>query len=151
MPADIKKLIMSVLDQGYLMTLATSDENGVWASDVIFVHDGTLGIYWLSETGTRHSKAIMRNPRVAGTITLSNSKGEENKGIQFEGNAEKIEDDVLEIAVKHRAKRGKQAPSRVGEILGEGESWYRITPTKIELIYEPLYGFKKQVLELKDM
>ncbi|MBI4086016.1 MAG: pyridoxamine 5'-phosphate oxidase family protein [Candidatus Liptonbacteria bacterium] len=148
MAEDIKNLVVSILEKGYLMTLATSDENGVWASDVIFVHDGALGIYWLSETDTRHSKAIARNPRVAGTITTSNNKDEKNVGIQFEGNAEKIEGDILEIAVKHRAKRGKQAPSRIGEILDEGESWYRITPAKIELIYESLFGFDKRVLEV---
>ena len=66
----------------------------------------------------------------------------------MEGKAQKIEGDILEIATKHRLKRGKPVPKREGEILDEGESWYKLTPAKIELIYEPILGFEKKKLEL---
>lgn len=143
-----KDLIKEVLEKGYLISLGTEDENGIWVSDVIYVHTEKLELYWLSETKSRHSTAILNNPQVAATITLSNNPGEKNIGLQIEGKAEKIEGDILEIAIKHRLKRKKEAPKKEGEILGKGESWYKLTPTKIELIYEPIFGFEKKKLEL---
>src|SRR3989344_9137677 len=140
---DLKKIVGEILDQGYLMSLGTLDESGPWVSDVIFVNDG-LDIYWLSLENTRHSKAILKNPKVAATITISNNAGEKNIGLQIEGIAEKIEGDVFEIAKKHRLKRNKPVPEKEGEILDPGESWYKLSPTKIEIINEPLWGFEKK-------
>lgn len=144
---EVEKLIKDILERGYLMSLATVDKSGPWVADVIFVPMG-FNLYWLSEEKTRHSQAILKNPKVAVTITLSNKQGEDNIGLQIEGNAEKIDGDILEIATKHRLKRKKPAPKTLGEILGPGESWYKLTPKKIELIYEPKWGFKKKVLNL---
>lgn len=143
---DLRKIVDEVLEKGYLMSLATVDENGPWVSDVIFVNEN-LNIYWLSSENTRHSKAILKNSKTAATITLSNGQGEKNIGLQIEGNTEKIEGDVFEMAKKHRVKRNKPLPVKEGEILDPGESWYRLTPKKIEIIYEPLWGFEKKNLE----
>lgn len=41
----IKNLIKEVLDQGYLMSLATVDDGGVWVSDVIYIYDDNFNIY----------------------------------------------------------------------------------------------------------
>ncbi|MDO8504147.1 MAG: pyridoxamine 5'-phosphate oxidase family protein [bacterium] len=144
---EVKDLVQMILEKGYLMSLATVDEGGPWVSDIIYVADG-FTLYWLSHVNTRHSQAIFKNPKVAASITLTTSPSEDDIGLQLEGKAEKIEGDILEIAKKHRLKRGKPAPTREGEILDPEESWYKFTPTKIELIYEPKWGFKKQVLEL---
>lgn len=145
---NVQELINEVLEKGYLLSLATVDDGGVWVSDVIYVHDDQMNIYWLSQTNARHSKAISKNDRVAGTITVSNKPGEKNIGLQLKGVAEKIDGDILEIAVKHRQKRWKLAPTKPGEILDQGESWYRLRPKMIELIYEPLFGFDKPKIEL---
>lgn len=142
---DIKKLVNEVLDKGYLMSLATADGEVPWVSDVIYVHDGKLNIYWLSEVDTRHSKSILKNSKTAATITLS-GKAEPNIGIQIEGDTQKVEGDVFEMAVQHRLKRNKPAPEKEGEILGPTESWYVLKPKKIQLIYEPLFGFSKKDL-----
>lgn len=131
------------------MSLVTFDDGGVWVSDVIYVHDNDFNIYWISDVDTRHSKAIHQNPRVAGTVTFSNNPREENIGLQFEGTAQKLEGDLIEMAKIHRTKRGKPTPTEEGKILDEGESWYRLKPKRIELIYEPLWGFDKKIMELK--
>lgn len=145
----IEKLVFQVFERGFLMSLATVDEGGPWVSDVIYVHDDKLNLYWLSETNTRHSKAIKKNPKVAATITIWQKQGDGNIGLQIEGRARKIEGDIFEMAIKHRLKRRKKAPKTEGEILGSNESWYCLKPAKVELIYEPLYGFNKKKLELK--
>lgn len=130
------------------MSLATVDEGGPWVADVIYVFDDNFNLYWLSDTGTRHSKALVNNLKVAATITLSNKQGEDNIGLQLEGHAQKVEGDIFEMAVKHRLKRQKKPPTRHEKFLDEGESWYLLKPSKIELIYEPKWGFDKKVLEL---
>lgn len=144
---DLKKIVGEILDQGYLMSLGTIDESGPWVSDVIFVNDD-VNIYWISTENTRHSGAILRNTKVAASITISNKGGEKNIGLQIEGVAEKIEGDVFEMAKKHRTKRNKPIPEKEGEMLDPGESWYKLSPTKIEIINEPLWGFSKKTLEL---
>ncbi len=145
--ADIKDLVLTeVLARGYLMSLATVDSGGVWVSDVVYVHDDQLNIYWMSHPKTRHSQAITENAGIAGTITISNP-GEDNAGIQFAGIAQKLEESRYDLVVKHFAKRNKPAPPETDDVL-QGRSWYVLKPNKIELIYEKLFGFKKQELPL---
>ena len=143
---NIRELIKEVLGKGYLMSLGTIDDGGVWVCDVIFIFDDQLNIFWMSDPNTRHSKAILLNKKVAGTITV-NLPGEYNLGIQFEGRAEKIEGARFDLAKKHYAKRRKSEPKEVDDVL-DGDSWYRLIPAKIELIHEKLFGFNKQKFQL---
>ncbi len=144
---DLEKLAKSILEQGYLMSLATVDGGGVWVSDVVFVSDG-LNLYWLSKLDTRHSKAILENPQVAATVTISN-EGESNVGLQIAGLAEKMDIEDLGVATKHAVRRKKNPPSEGEKLVKEGESWYKLTPAKVEIIYEPKWGYTKKVLEFK--
>ncbi|MFY9493054.1 MAG: pyridoxamine 5'-phosphate oxidase family protein [Minisyncoccia bacterium] len=146
METDTKQLIEEVLNQGYLMSLATTDNSGVWVCDVIYIHDDDLCIYWMSDPDVRHSQAIIANKKVAGTITVS-GPGENNLGIQFGGIAEKIEGARHDLALKHYAKRKKPAPKESEDVLG-GDSWYMLKPEKIELICEKLFGFNKKKIDL---
>ncbi len=141
---ELKSLIKQVLEKGYLMSLATIDDGGVWVADVIYIFDDQLNIYWMSDPDVRHSKALLKNSNVAGTITVSD-QGEKNLGIQFEGMAEKLEGPRFDLAVKHYSKRKKPAPKEADDVL-QGDSWYCLKPRKIELINEELFGFKKQKL-----
>ncbi len=142
---DIKLLIKEVLEKGYLMSLGTVDDGGVWVADVIYVFDDSFNLYWMSDPDARHSRALKYNQKIAGTITVSN-KGENNLGIQFEGIAQKIDGARFDLAKKHYAKRNKPEPQEVDDVL-QGDSWYVVKPRKIQLIYEKLFGFNKQTLE----
>ncbi|MEX1111948.1 MAG: pyridoxamine 5'-phosphate oxidase family protein [Candidatus Andersenbacteria bacterium] len=143
---NVKQIVHDVLGNGYLMSLATVDGSGPWVADVIYIHDDNLSIYWMSDPDARHSQALLQNNQVAGTITIS-GQGEDNLGIQFEGVAEKIDGDRYDLVTKHYKKRKKPNPERDEDVLN-GDSWYVVRPSKIELICERLYGFKKQKLEL---
>lgn len=143
MSEDLKKLAETILSQGYLMSLGTQDENGVWVSDVIYLTDEQCNLFWLSDPDVRHSQAIQKNPQVAGTITISNKQGEENIGLQFTGRAKQLPGTNLELAIKHRQKRNKLVPTRDGEV-EDGDAWYKLTPTKIQIINEPLWGYEKK-------
>lgn len=143
-----RELVDEILGQGYLMSLGTTDETGPWVSDVIYVYDDKLNLYWLSEIKTRHSQAIKHNRKAAATITLSNKRGEPNVGLQIEGRVEKMDGEQYDLTVKHWTKRKKIPPSREEKVVDEEECWWKLTPTKVEIIYEPLWGFKKGALEL---
>lgn len=128
------------------MSLGTTDDTGVWVADVIYIHDDELNIYWMSDPSTRHLQAVLKNNKVAGTITVS-GQGEHNLGIQFEGEAQKIEGARYDLAKKHCAKRQKPEPKESDDVLG-GDSWYVLRPKHMELIHEKLFGFEKQKIEL---
>jgi uncharacterized protein YhbP (UPF0306 family) len=142
----IKELIKEVLERGYLMSLATVDDGGVWVADVIYVYDEELNIYWMSDPDVRHSRAILKNPKAAGTITVS-SRGDDNMGLQFEGTVEKIEGPRYDLVLKHFDKRHKPTPDEREDVL-QGDFWYVLRPSKIELIYEKEFGFEKQEIKL---
>lgn len=140
---DLKKRTLEVLAKAHLMSLATQDDAGLWVADVIFVYDDDFTLYWMSDPTVRHSQAILKNPKVAGTITASNTKNESNLGIQFEGHAQKIDGARYDLAAKHLSKRGHPVPAETDDIL-DGDSWYSLTPSKIRLIDEANFGFAAQ-------
>ncbi len=144
---NLKERILHILENTHLMSLATQDEGGLWVSDVIFIFDEDLNIYWMSKPEVRHSKAILAHAQVAGTITHTTKSKELNLGIQFAGTAQKIDGPRYDLALKHFKKRNKPEPKEEDDALG-GRSWYMIKPTHIELIDEENFGFEKQKLDL---
>ena len=148
--SDIRPLIQEVLEKGYLMTLATHDESGVWACDVIYIFDDDFKLYWISDPKARHSKAIEENPAVAGTITVS-GQGDDNLGIQFSGTVQRLKGPNLRLMLQHFKKRKKVVlPKSVKDAITflEGDMWYECRLTHIELIYEKLFGFEKRKIHL---
>jgi uncharacterized protein YhbP (UPF0306 family) len=149
MVIDIKKRVFEVLKNGYLLSLGTHDEGGVWVADVIYIYDDKLNLYWMSHPKFRHSQAINKNSHVAGTITVGNSSKEKDFGLQLEGKAEKLSGKRPDLIYKDMIKKGRKiSKNPIGGILA-GYSWYKLTPTKIELIDEINFKFKKQTLKLK--
>ncbi len=146
MDSEIETLIRDIVDRGHLMSLATVDQAGPWVADVIYVHDADLNLYWLSHTTTRHSQALAIDHRVAATITITTGPKQDNIGLQIEGDAYKMDGDRLDLAGAHLRKRGKSDQVVEGEIIKPDHAWYRLEPRKIELIYEPKFGFEKRSL-----
>ena len=144
---DLRGRIREVLERGHLLSLGTTDDGGVWVSDVIYIFDEDLNIYWMSDPEVRHSQAILKNNQVAGTITVSNQAKEKNFGLQIEGEARKIDEPRFDLATKHMLKRGNPAPSEKDDVL-QGDSWFVVHPNKIELIDEENLGFNKETLKL---
>lgn len=144
---DLKARVLEVLENAHLLTIATTDSIGLWAADVVFVHDDNLAIYWMSHEGTRHSKAIENNPNVAGTITVSTASGQPSFGIQISGEANKVDGPRYDLAVKHLPKRGYPVPKEDDDVL-MGGSWYMLTPTKIQLVDFANFGYEPKNVPL---
>ncbi len=144
----LKELARKVLEDGYLMSLGTLDEGGVWVADVIYVHDERFNLYWVSMPGTRHSRAIEGNSRVACAVTASHETNKE-RALQIEGVVEKVEGPLFECEKKLEAKRGLPVPRAAGEILEKGHVWYVLKPTKVELMHSEPFGYEKKSIPLE--
>jgi len=144
---DLNKIVGEILEKGLLMSLATQDSGGLWASTVNISFDDAFNIYWISSPDVRHSKAIAENSKVAGTITISSGSKEPNLGLQFAGSALKISDVEGNVVKKYFERRGKQMPGSAEDFL-KGRSWYKLKPDFFDIINESLWGYKKQKLEI---
>lgn len=143
---ELKELAKKVLADAHSMSLGTVDEGGVWVSEVVFISDEGFNVYWSSMPSARHSKAIEKNSAVACAITASFETKKE-RALQMAGTVEKVEGTLLEYEKKLQEKRGSGILETVGGIL-YGRAWYKLTPTKVELVHNELFGYKKQHINL---
>ena len=74
------------------MSLATSKGNKPWVSEVHFVYDKDLNLYFRSKLDRRHSIEIASNSNVAGNIVTQHGVEEKPRGVYFEGKAELLTD-----------------------------------------------------------
>lgn len=143
----IKNFAKKVLEDGFVLSLGTQDRDGVWVADLIYVHDQDLNLYWISMPEARHSRALGQNKMVACTITASHYTNQE-RALQVEGVAEKIDGPMFELEKKLETKRGLPVPQKAGEILEKGHVWYKLIPTKIYLIHSVPFGYERQNVEI---
>lgn len=138
----LRQRIAEVFEHGYFMHLGTTDGDGPWVCTLIYIHDDDLKIYWMSDPDARHSRAIAAHANVAAVITVSEPHTP-NFGVQIAGTAAKLCGRRYDLAVRHFVKRGKAPPSKLLDVL-QGDAWYALTPTSIDLIDEENFGFEKQ-------
>ena len=143
---DLRKLIDEILRDSREMVLATSVNSIPWACVLVFGHDKDLNLYWISFENTRHSQEIEKNPNVSATVTKEPTGGGQDKGLQIQGLARKLkEEEILGAAREYFIKRGTpKMPATLEDAnsLAEGRSWYVLKPTKIKVLYGPLFGFE---------
>jgi uncharacterized protein YhbP (UPF0306 family) len=143
---DLKTLAKEVLNDGYLVALGVHDAQGPWVASVIFLADDDMNLFWLSSEGTRHSKTIDADKHIAAMI-VAEWKVDRERALQIEGTAEKVGTVLFEMEKALRAKQGKPLPTKPGETVKEGNSWYKLTPARIELIHNEQFGWdRKRVL-----
>lgn len=142
--AELEHLARDILAQGYLLSLATVDAQGVWVADVIYTYDDELTIYWMSKPNRRHSEAIdSGNNQVAGTITLTTGPGQADAGLQLAGQAQQVDTVPWPSVLEYFRKRQKPAPRPDDDILN-GQVWYMMKPEKIELISTAHFGYERK-------
>jgi uncharacterized protein YhbP (UPF0306 family) len=135
----IKKLIQDYLRQARMLQVATAANNQPWACTVYFACDEKLNLYWISKPSRRHSEEIRNNTKVAGTIVLPHTPGDDVRGIQFQGTAQEVKNKLTAAeAMKYYAKRYGMKEERVNAILSgaDGHTCYKITPTLFVLFDE---------------
>lgn len=90
---DVERVIREYIDKSLHMSLGTSKDNKPWVSEVHFVYDKNLNLYFRSLKTRKHSLEIAENPFVAGNIVKQHKVDEYPHGIYFEGQASLITDE----------------------------------------------------------
>ena len=130
--------VLSYLGNHNVLTLATTGPEGVWAAAVFYVNEG-FTFYFLSAPTTRHSRNIAHHPTVAGAIQEDYKNWPEIKGIQFEGEARRLEGPEQAKAIELYGRKfpivGKldQAPPEIVKAMSK-IAWYTVVPTRLYFI-----------------
>jgi nitroimidazol reductase NimA-like FMN-containing flavoprotein (pyridoxamine 5'-phosphate oxidase superfamily) len=140
---EIQQLARQILEDSLVMNLGTADESGPWVAPVTYVFDNDMNLYWLSMSSARHSEAISKNPKVACAI-IADASVERERALQIEGTAALVQEVSLELEQKIQEKKGKPVPTNVSEVVPRKQIWYKLMPTRIELIHNEKFGYKRQ-------
>ena len=150
---DIKQIILDYVKSVELMTVCSVSRNKPWCATVFFAFDSKLNLYFLSRNYRRHSKEIVKNPNVAGTIFSQDFEfGKPVKGIQFEGvckrqSAKSINKYLLYMkrypkAIEHATMDALRTSNE------KGISLWKIVPKRIKIHDEKLFGSEGRELVL---
>lgn len=136
MNKDLKELIREYLKEAKLMQLATSLDGQPWVCSVWFAADNDLNIYWFSSVARRHSKEVLKNPKVAGAVVLPHTPNDPPRGIQFSGEATVLEDEAeIEKVISYYSGRIFTS-EKIKEFMGDKDNphkFYKIKPTQFVL------------------
>jgi uncharacterized protein len=137
--SELRERVLAYLADRTVLNLATSGPAGLWVSAVLYINDGTT-LYFTSVAATRHGQNMLATGIVAGTISDECREFHQMKGLQLEGNVQRV-DDPNE---RRRVLRGYLAQFPFASGLWHGESdpdviardpgihgFYRITPTRL--------------------
>ncbi len=129
MIADVEGVIRKYIPDVIHMSLATSDGNKPWVSEVHYVYDEDLHLYFLSKPSRRHSKEIEKNPTVAGNIIKQHMPNDYPRGVYFEGTAERVYNvDENHIAYKLYCERFDAGEDVLTEMKEEdGHQFYKVS------------------------
>lgn len=135
---NLKTLINDYLNESTLMQVATSAKDQPWACSVYFAFDSDFNLYWISSPKRRHSQEIVANEKVAGTIVLPHTPGDDVRGISFQGVATELKGKAALSALMIYAKRLGMSLLRVKKIVAnkDGHVCYKIKPNLIVLFDE---------------
>lgn len=126
---NVEALIRQYLPNIIHISLATCVDNKPWVSEVHFVYDDDLNLYWRSTEARRHSQEIAVNPSVAGTIVTQHGQGEKPQGLYFEGQAEKLsnidEHSAVYLLFHERFGLGPEIVEDAAQ--AEGHQFYKVT------------------------
>lgn len=147
-----REKVLDYLRAHHTVTLASQGEEGVWAAAVFYVNDG-LRLYFLSAPGTRHSRNIAADSRIAVTIQEDCADWPQIKGIQAEGRVQEIAGDEERRARELYGAKfpvvGKlaQAPAAIVKALAKVR-WYRFEPARMYFIDNSVGFGHREVVEV---
>lgn len=132
------------------MTLATWGAEGPWAAAVFYANKD-FDLYFLSAPTSRHSLNIEAHPGVAATIQEDYDDWPEIKGIQLEGQAQRVSGAEQAMAIAHYGLKFPvvgnlaQAPAEIIAAMSK-IAWYKVTPSKLYFIDNSIgFGHRDEV------
>lgn len=125
------QLAKQVIDSNIYMTLATTNGLIPWASPVYYCTDPDYNFYYISQTRSRHSRYLKKNPQVAFAIFDSHAPEGKGNGVQGSGIARQLPWKEIPHALKHY--RTTFIPLKPAALLGKNP--YRIFKLAPEKMY----------------
>ena len=135
--------------------LATSGEDGPWASSVFYASDDRLCLYFLTDGRTRHGRNLAGDGRVAAAINADVSAWSDIRGLQIEGVAAVVPETGREEALnlyldKFGAVRTLTRAPRdddeheIGRRLGLIPIW-KLVPARVRILDNRVrFGWKEE-------
>jgi len=143
----MRERLLKFLREHQVLTLAVVDANGSpYAAALFYAVDEELRFHVVTDPATRHGKAMLANPSVAGTIQLDRQHWHEIRGVQFRGICRQLDSDERARAWEVYNARFvflQQPDAILTRELANTAMW-RIDPTWIRLIDNRL-GFGHKV------
>ncbi len=129
-------LLRQYLADHNVINLATTGDDGPWASAVFYVYSAGL-FYFLSSPHTRHCRNLASDSRVAATIHDETEQWQDIKGVQLEGHATVVAADEVDTVIALYTNRfpvtGPDAPPEIARAIDK-INWYQLKPTKLYFI-----------------
>lgn len=130
--------IRAFLDTHHVMSLATVLGGGAHAASVFYAIDG-FSLAWTSDPDSRHSVALMGDPRVAATIAPDYDDFLRIRGLQVHGRASRLEGEEAKRARELLRERYPflRELDHLPEALraaAERAAYYRLDPESMTLI-----------------
>jgi uncharacterized protein YhbP (UPF0306 family) len=143
-----RQLALDYLAGHQVMTLSTIGAEGPWAAAVFFASE-TFDLFFLSASHTRHAKNMQANPGAAAAIHEDYKDWPQIKGIQLEGQVEKLTGSDRANAIQtyqekypFLKKTGSQLAVRLAAV-----NWYRLAPNRLYFIDNSQgFGHRDQIL-----
>ncbi|MDR7414931.1 MAG: pyridoxamine 5'-phosphate oxidase family protein [Armatimonadota bacterium] len=149
---DPLRVLLDLLEENRVMTLATAGPEGPWAAPVLYAWEGTARplLYFMSRLQTRHARDILRTPQVAAAIHPPYTRP--LRGVQLSGTAEPLRGVAAAHALELYLARFPSARGRfpAEAVLAERSEvrFFRLTPQRIFVLSEAHFGWgvRREVL-----
>lgn len=95
----IDRRIVKFFKKHHVLTIATSLNEEPWCANCFYVYlDDDDSLVFTTDSGTRHGREFIENPRVAGSVVLETLVIGKIRGIQFTGTVNEATGELLEKA-----------------------------------------------------
>jgi uncharacterized protein YhbP (UPF0306 family) len=90
--AELIERLQLFLNEHNTLTIATRNEQSIWAATVFYIADAEMNLYFLSSERTRHIQDIESHNEVAVTIYQDVSDWQSIQGVQAKGHVNHVEE-----------------------------------------------------------
>ena len=144
----MRERLLKFLREHQVLTLAVMEADGSpYAAALLYAVDDELRFHVVTDPATRHGKAMLANPSVAGTIQPDRQQWDEIRGVQFRGICRQLgsEERVRAWGIYSARFPFLQQPDAIlTRELAKTAMW-RIDPTWIRLIDNQIdFGHKEE-------
>jgi uncharacterized protein YhbP (UPF0306 family) len=133
----LEELIRQYLSKSRIMQIGSSSDNQPWLCTVHNICDEELNLYWVSDLNRRHSKEVLKNPKVCAYVLVHEDEPNERYiiGISIIGLAKVVEEKLDKSLINKYCKKlnkDKQMANDAANQIGTNR-FYKLVPKEIVL------------------